>query len=453
MTPACPGKAPHHRLLGIGFGPSHLSMSALHASAGAAGTSLHFLESKDAFSWHPGMLLPGARMQVAFLKDLVTPRDPTSPYSFVNYLVSKGRLEPFLNLGTLNPTRREYVDYFRWAAEQLASYVTYGSSAERIRPVSGSDGRVTRLEVDYRGPDGARHTVSADHVSLAPGGTPIVPPGVEASTLRDGTVFHSSSFLGRVRSFHERGRELPYRFLVVGAGQSAAEIFRYLAGEFPAAEVTLAHRGFALMPANSSALANAIFDPASVDLFHGADTTRRRDILADLKATNYAAVDEEDIVAVAELLYDQQVHGGERLRLCRFTELAGAHAEGDQAAATVRDLLTGETRTERYDAVVLATGYDFREARGLLTDVEPYLVRDEDGELLVDRDYSVRTAEPFAPRIFLHGAAEHTHGLTSTLLSLLAHRAGEILDASLDAPAAGQRPQFPVTPVLEGVHA
>ncbi|MEV6263392.1 SidA/IucD/PvdA family monooxygenase [Streptomyces sp. NPDC051784] len=450
MTSVSPGHT-HHRLLGIGFGPSHLSMSALHASAGTAlpGPGLHFLESRDAFSWHPDMLLPGARMQVAFLKDLVTPRDPTSPYSFVNYLVSKGRLESFLNLGTLNPTRREYVDYFRWAARRLAPYVTYGSTAERIRPVAGPDGEITRLEVDHRGQDGVRHTVSAEHVSLAPGGTPVVPPGVDPLALEEGTVFHSSSFLGRVRSFHDRGRELPYRFLVVGAGQSAAEIFRYLAGEFPAAEVTLAHRGFALMPANSSALANAIFDPASVDLFHGADPARRRAILDDLRATNYAAVDDEDITAVAELLYDQRVHGGDRLRLRRFTELAGAHSEDGLATAAVRDLLSGEVRTERYDAVVLATGYDFREARGLLTGLDPYLLRDGDGELLVDRDYAVRTTEGFAPRVFLHGAAEHTHGLTSTLLSLLAHRAGDILDAVLDTPA---RP-IPSAPLLEGVHA
>ena len=91
---------------------------------------------------------------------------------------------------------------------------------------------------------------------------------------------------------------------------------------------------------------------------------------------------------------------------------------------------------------------------GLLAGVEPYLLRDGDGELLVDRDYSVRTAERFAPRIFLHGSAEHTHGLTSTLLSMLAHRAGDILDEVLDAPAVG-RPSVPpsVTPLLEGVHA
>lgn len=145
------------------------------------------------------------------------------------------------------------------------------------------------------------------------------------------------------------------------------------------------------------------------------------------------------------------MHGGQRLHLSRFTELTGARTEDGLVTATLRDLLTGEERGERHDAVVLATGYDFREARGLLTGVDPYLLRDGDGELLVDRDYSVRTDESFAPRIFLHGAAEHTHGLTSTLLSLLAHRAGDILDAVLGTPAAGH--QDLATPLFEGVHA
>ena len=86
---------------------------------------------------------------------------------------------------------------------------------------------------------------------------------------------------------------------------------------------------------------------------------------------------------------------------------------------------------ERFDAVVLATGYDFTEARGLLAGVEPYLLRDEEGALRIGRDYAVETVPQFRPRIYLHGAAEHTHGLSSTLLSLIAHRGGDILDAVL----------------------
>ncbi|QKW23637.1 lysine N(6)-hydroxylase/L-ornithine N(5)-oxygenase family protein [Kitasatospora sp. NA04385] len=451
-SPATAG-LPHQRLLGIGFGPSHLSMAALHASRAAAGGagSVHFLEARASFAWHPDMLLPGARMQVAFLKDLVTPREPTSPFSFVNFLVAHGRLEQFLDLATLNPTRHEFVEYFRWAAARLPGYASYGHRAEAIRPAVAPDGTVTHLEVDHRGPDGTRHTTTADHVSVAPGGSPVVPRGVDPAARESGAVLHNSAFLTGIQPFHRRGRELPHRFLVVGAGQSAAEAFQYLAAEFPAAAVTLAHRGFALQPANSSALANAIFAPAAVDLFHGAAPARRRGILAELRTTNYAAVDDTDIDAVAGLLYDQQVRGGQRLAVRRFTELTACRAAGPGAAATLRDLLTGEERTEEYDAVVLATGYDFTEARGLLAGLDRYLLRDEDGRLLVDRDYSVRTAPGFAPKVFLHGAAEHTHGLTSTLLSLIAHRAGDILDA-VDAADGAARPA-PTDHLLQGAHA
>lgn len=466
MTSSSTAGLPHQRLLGIGFGPSHLSMAALHASRAAAdgAGSVHFLESRESFAWHPDMLLPGARMQVAFLKDLVTPREPTSPFSFVSFLVSHGRLEQFLNLSTLNPTRREFVEYFRWAADRLPSYATYGHRARGIRPATAADGTVTHLEVDHQGPDGARHTTTADHVSLAPGGAPVVPAGVDPAALAAGTVFHNSTFLSGVEPFHRRGRDGRHRFLVVGAGQSAAETFQYLAAEFPAARVTLAHRGFALMPANSSALANAIFDPSSVDLFHGADHARRRGILAELRTTNYAAVDDTDIDAVAHLLYDQQVRGGDRLAVRRFTELTGCRPAGTGTRVTLRDLLTGEDTAEDFDAVVLATGYDFREARGLLAGIDRYLLRDEDGRLLVDRDYSVRTVPGFAPKVFLHGAAEHTHGLTSTLLSLLAHRAGDILDAvgalpqapaqaPAEAPRPAGAPSVRTDHLLQGAHA
>ncbi|GAA0270635.1 lysine N(6)-hydroxylase/L-ornithine N(5)-oxygenase family protein [Streptomyces polychromogenes] len=434
---------PHtqHGLLGIGFGPSHLSLAALCAStrSPAVRSRLHFLESRPSFSWHPDMLLDGTRMQIAFLKDLVTAQAPTSPYSFTNYLVTHGRLERFLSLGTLHPSRLEYADYFAWAARALSPHVTYAATAVRIRPVSGTDGSVTHLEVDHRDAAGRSRTTTARHLSLAPGGRPLLPPGTALSP----SVFHSSTFLSSVQPFHLRGHDLPHRFLVTGAGQSAAEIFRYLAREFPAADITLAHRGFALLPAVNSPLANAIYEPDAVDLFHTADPARRRSLLTDLRTTNYGAVEEQDIRAIAELLYDQRVHGTARLRLSPFTELADCHTIGTLAHVTLRDPLTGQTVHDRYDAVILATGFDHRESGGLLDDLEPHLMRDSRSELLIRRDYSVQTTPGFRPRVFLHGAAEHTHGPTSPVLSVLAHRAARILDAAFGPPPDGKAPHPP----------
>jgi L-ornithine N5-oxygenase len=88
---------------------------------------------------------------------------------------------------------------------------------------------------------------------------------------------------------------------------------------------------------------------------------------------------------------------------------------------------------EPYDAVVFATGYDFGHVEELLGELEPYVDRTADGAFAVRRDYSVRTDESFRPKIFLHGPTEHTHGLTSTLLSVLPHRAAAILDTAFGA--------------------
>lgn len=52
-------------------------------------------------------------MQISSLKDLATPSEPRSRFTFLNYLFEKGRLNQFINLGTFLPTRAEYEDYLR----------------------------------------------------------------------------------------------------------------------------------------------------------------------------------------------------------------------------------------------------------------------------------------------------------------------------------------------------
>ena len=80
-----------HDLIGIGFGPSNIALAIAldeQRQAGQAKDAL-FIERQPCFAWHPHMLLENAHMQISFLKDLVTPRNPGSRFSFLNYLHSK----------------------------------------------------------------------------------------------------------------------------------------------------------------------------------------------------------------------------------------------------------------------------------------------------------------------------------------------------------------------------
>src|SRR5205823_12113048 len=132
---------------GVGFGPSNLSIAiALQEMASPTPLTSTFFEREQRFSWHRGMLIEGATMQISFLKDLATLRNPQSRYSFVAYLHARNRLSDFINNKTMLPSRVEFHDYLEWAAEPFAPIVRYGVEVTEVRPVVEA-GVVTHLDI------------------------------------------------------------------------------------------------------------------------------------------------------------------------------------------------------------------------------------------------------------------------------------------------------------------
>src|SRR5438067_8571539 len=120
-------------VIGVGFGPSNLAL-AIAVTEHERPVTAHFLERQPRFGWHRGMLLTDATMQVSFLKDLVTMRNPASEYSFLSYLHGRGRLVDFINHKTLFPLRIEFHDYLEWAAAKVDQLVSYGQEVVDVRP-------------------------------------------------------------------------------------------------------------------------------------------------------------------------------------------------------------------------------------------------------------------------------------------------------------------------------
>ena len=125
-----PASTSPRRVLAIGLGPFNLSLAAL--AHPLPDVEVEVVESRDAFVWHPGMMLPGAQIQVPFLADLVTFADPTSPYSFLAYLKAMGRLHRFYIRGSWYPLRREFSDYCAWVAAQLPG-IAYATTVTAVR--------------------------------------------------------------------------------------------------------------------------------------------------------------------------------------------------------------------------------------------------------------------------------------------------------------------------------
>ena len=78
------------------------------------------------------------------------------------------------------------------------------------------------------------------------------------------------------------------------------------------------------------------------------------------------------------------------------------------------------------DAVIYATGFLPTPLRAILGDLYDDLVL-ADGQPVVSRDYRLSTSPPTAGGLYIQGNTEHTHGLTSSLLSNIAVRSAEIV--------------------------
>ncbi|MFE4371755.1 lysine N(6)-hydroxylase/L-ornithine N(5)-oxygenase family protein [Streptomyces sp. NPDC056835] len=446
MSQVLPGDTPLiHDLIGIGFGPSNVAMaialSEHNASVGRQeAVTAHFFESQPNFGWHRGMLIDDATMQVSFLKDLVTLRNPSSEYTFLRYLQSKGRLIDFVNHKNLFPLRVEFHDYFEWAAAKVDDMVSYGHEVIAVAPVV-RDGVVEYLDVTAR--SGAETVVHrARNLVIGTGLRPLMPEGVE----RSDRVWHNSDLLAKVDSLE--GAD-PARFIVVGAGQSAAENVAYLHRRFPSAEVCAVFSRYGYSPADDSSFANRIFDPEAVDEYFTAPDDIKRRLMDYHGNTNYSVVDIDLIDDLYRQSYQEKVLGTERLRFLNISRLTAVEEVQDQVRATVTSLVTGEEAVLDADVVVLATGYSQADPLGLLGEVAKSCHRDDQGRVRVERDYRITTDPELRCGIYLQGGTEHTHGITSSLLSNTAIRVGEIRDSILDR--GPERARGESRPVADGI--
>lgn len=244
-----------HDLICVGFGPASLAIAiALHdtmeAGKMAESPKVLFLEKQSQFAWHAGMLLPGARMQISFIKDLASLRDPRSHFTFLNYLHKNDRLVQFTNLSTFLPARVEYEDYLRWCARHFNKVVRYQNEVVSVTPVQGEGPLKTFMVTSRDNSTGAVSTYRAKNVIVAVGGQASIPKPLPAKSPR---VIHSSQYASLVpKMLSDASR--PYRVAVVGAGQSAAEIFNNVQTLYPNSKTWLVMRSEFLKPSDDSPL-------------------------------------------------------------------------------------------------------------------------------------------------------------------------------------------------------
>lgn len=412
-------------IVGIGFGPSNLAI-AIAQSEMAPGLKAMFLERRKQFAWHETMLFDNATMQVNYLKDLATFRNPRSQFTFVNFLHDQQRLANFTNLQTLFPRRTEFQQYLAWCAKHFDDVVSYGTSAKAIDVVWHRGEELFRIISE--GPDGEQVHL-ARNVSYCGGLKPRIPFAV----VGEGRVSHGYNILADVES-HEPGSH----YAVVGAGQSAAEITEFLYQR--GAKVTAVASRFGYMPADDSPFVNQIFDPDQVDVLYDTPDATRADIFRMHAATNYSGVDGDLVKSLYADWYHDKITGENRFDFRRMTRVSSAVHTDQKVCLRLQDALKDTSSTLTVDYLICATGFEPRSVMDLFsTDLQSAVRLDEaSGAPCFNRAYALEMEGDSALAIYAPHMSERQHGLTATLLSNMAIRSGEIVEDILSrrAPAA-----------------
>ncbi|BBC95862.1 lysine N(6)-hydroxylase/L-ornithine N(5)-oxygenase family protein [Streptomyces griseofuscus] len=403
---ALPESSRIHDLVGIGLGPFNLGLACL--TEPIAELDAVFLESKPDFEWHAGMFLDGAHLQTPFMSDLVTLADPTSPYSFLNYLKEKGRLYSFYIRENFYPLRVEYDDYCRWAAGKL-SCVRFGTT---VTEVSYED------DV-YVVQTAAGEILRARHLVLGTGTVPYLP---ESCRDLGGDLLHTSQYMHRKEEL--QGKK---SITVVGSGQSAAEIYYELLSEIDVHgyQLNWVTRSPRFFPLEYTKLTLEMTSPDYIDYFRALPEETRYRLEKQQKGL-FKGINSDLIDAIFDLLYQKNVASGDRPVPTRLLTNSSLHsARYDEGAYTLgfRQDEQGKDFEIRTEGLVLATGYHYA-TPAFLAPLRERLRFDGHGRFDVARNYAIDVT---GRGVFLQNAGVHTHSITSPDLGMGPYRNASII--------------------------
>ncbi|MFK3697269.1 lysine N(6)-hydroxylase/L-ornithine N(5)-oxygenase family protein [Serratia bockelmannii] len=404
----------HLDIIGIGLGPSNLSLAALGSEI--EGFTGQFLERKPHFSWHPGMILADCSMQTNFLKDLVSAVAPTNRYSFLNYLVKNRKFYRFLTTEQRTASREEFADYLTWAAAGMGS-LAFNQDVQRVE----FDDRQRQFVVTT-----SNKVFHARHVSIGIGKKIKLPDCV---TTQSDRCFHASEMM--LRNPDLTGK----RVAILGGGQSGADLFlNIFKGEWGQPEqLDWISRRNNYNALDEAAFANEYFTPDYVESFYSLDSAAKRHMLAEQKMTS-DGITSESLLAIYRAMYHRFDVLREKLwvRLLPSRSLTAVKHTLDNAyQLETRHHLDHGEEAFKADVVIFATGYQSATPE-FLEPLAHRLLTTAEGEYRIAPDFTFEWEGPAENCLFAMNASMHNHGIADPQLSLMAWRSARILNRALD---------------------
>ncbi len=402
-------------VIGIGIGPFNLGLAALLEPVQEI--SALFLDQSEGFDWHPGLMLDKATLQVPFLADLVTMADPTSRFSFLNFLKYTNRLYKFFIREDFFILRKEYNVYCKWVVNQLPNCL-YNKYVETITfdktnaiyQIKVMNKHSQKVEIHW-----------AKKIVLGTGTQPHYPDFMKDKKYSN--VIHTSDYI-KYKSIILNCKSVS----IIGSGQSAAEIFQDL---MPESQNGLYMSWFTrpdrFFPMEYSKLTLELTSPEYVDYFYGMSTEKRKATLGK-QSPLYKGINFDLINGIFDSMYEMSVDDTPlNMQLRPNCQLDDIHEkEGDAIySLAFTQVQKEQSFTHRSDFVILATGYKYK-TPAFIEGIKDRISITDEGLYDVARNYSI---DKNGEEIFIQNGELHTHGFVTPDLGMGAYRNATIINA------------------------
>ncbi len=397
-------------LAGIGIGPFNLSLAAV--SEKNVSLTTRFFDAKPGFQWHSEIMFSDSDMQTAFLKDLVTGVDPTSPYTFLNYLVQNGLFHSFMNTNRQVITRKEFELYCQWVAGQMPEKLLFGFKVDTVE----YDGKVFVI-------GNKKQRFSAKNICLGTGIRPKIPCCAKP--------FISSSFFHAKSRFLKELNARDKNVVIVGGGQTGIEVFRNaLKNKWGCAKsITLISSRPNLEPLDESAFVNEYFSPNYAHEFFTVNKYLKKNIVNYQKLTSDGNTPTYLQALYNELYYAQNVESlPAKFKIFPYRRLESVRCSGGFYELSLHNGFTQRGEQINADIVILCTGFE-NNIPICIDRIKHLFQFDGNNGFSINQDFSVQWDGHVNNRIFVQNFSRYEHGIFEPQTSLMSWRSAVITNS------------------------
>lgn len=400
-----------YNLIGIGIGPFNLGLAALSNPISELKTL--FLDQRDGFNWHPGLMIDHVTLQTPFLCDCVSMADPTNPLSLLNYLKQTDRLYQFFIRENFFIPRKEYNRYCQWVVEQLPQC----QFSTQVIDIEYEDGLYIITACHTK----TKETLvyKAERLVLGTGTQPSVPSFIPKDDPR---ILHTGNYLYRKEELLSEGKKIA----IIGSGQSAAEVFYdLLQSRDEDTELGWYSRPDRFFPMEYSKLTLELTSPDYVDYFYNRTEVARKEILSK-QQSQFKGINYDLINAIYDFIYDLSIDNTDpKLKIIPNSQLNRVdNTNPDYLNLEFTQLEQNVPYNREADYLILGTGYRYHEP-SFLKNIQSRIKRDSAGLYDVNRNYTI---DPDGNGIYVLHAEVHTHSYISTDLGMAAYRNSYIIN-------------------------